>query len=103
MNSARLDQRITIQAQSQTQDDDGQPVIAWTTLVSCFAHVEDFKGHEYVAASATRDMVITKITVRYREDVTAAMRVVWRNTTYNIKAVLSQDFVYMTLMCERFV
>jgi SPP1 family predicted phage head-tail adaptor len=96
-----LNKRITLQAPMTGQDDYGAPLTGWTDVVSVWASIEDISGREFVAANATQNGVQTKITIRYRDGVVAAMRVLHGAVVYNIEAVLGQDRRELLLMCSR--
>lgn len=104
--SARLNKRITIQVLATGQDAIGQPTEDWTNLITegdgkCWAEVKDVSGKEFIAADAENAKVTTRITIRHRADVTAAMRVLHGVNAYNVLAALGQADRTLLLMCER--
>jgi SPP1 family predicted phage head-tail adaptor len=101
MRAGRLDRRVTIQRQEQTQDAYGQPVETWTDVATVWAEVRDITGKEFVSAQATQNAVQTKITIRHRAGIVPAMRAVHGSDTYNIESVLGQDKISLLLMCSR--
>lgn len=96
-----LNQRITLQAPATGQDDYGAPLVGWTDVAIVWASIVDVSGREFLAAAATQNAVQTKITIRYRDGVLPAMRVLHGAVTYNIEAVLGQDRRELLLMCSR--
>lgn len=101
MQSGKLNRRITIQSQVTTQDSIGEQSTSWTTLCVVSASVKDLTGREFIAAGAMVDTVLTQIEIRYRTDVTAAMRILEGSNTYNIEAVLDQNKKSLLLMCKK--
>jgi SPP1 family predicted phage head-tail adaptor len=109
-----LNQRITIQRPIVVIDDSGEPVVdAWEDLPvepEVWAAIETMKGMEYLASAEFRAGVTTRIRVRWRDDLTSAMRVVFRlmnagvvvrETVYDIQSVLPQyqSMSEVHLMC----
>ena len=70
MRAGRLDRRITIQRKSAAQDDAGEPIEAWTTLVGPrWASVVPAKGDERFAAPAYAAKEQVEFQVRWSQDV----------------------------------
>jgi SPP1 family predicted phage head-tail adaptor len=103
VKSGKLDNRITLQVQSTTQDAYGQQVETWAVVATVWAEVRDVSGKEYFAAQATQNTVQTKIRIRWRDGVVPAMRVVHGSVAYNIEAVLEHGGrkSELLLMCSR--
>lgn len=102
MRPGLLNTRVVVQQQSATQDALGQPVQSWATFATLWANVRHTSGIEATKADAIASVVRASIRVRYRADLTAAMRVVHGSTTYNIVAVLPDvgGKEYVDLACE---
>jgi SPP1 family predicted phage head-tail adaptor len=110
-----LNQRITIQRPAVVVDPaSGEPVVSvWEDLPvdpEVWASIETMKGMEYLASAEFHAGVTTRIRVRWREDLTSAMRVVFRlmhgdtvvrETIYDIQSVLPQyqSMSEIYLMC----
>lgn len=106
MRAGQLDKRITIQMPATGSDAYGEPLNGWVNVVDfgdgkVWASIEDMTGREYLAAAAVQASVQSKIRIRYRPGVTAAMRVLHGGGVYNIEAVLGQDNRQLLLMCSR--
>lgn len=83
-----LNRKITFQQVTFTQDPvTGEQTETWTDFVSVFARVEPLLGREYFAAAAVQAEDTTKFTMRYRGDITAAMRIVFGGKNHNIKSI----------------
>ncbi|GAB3763483.1 hypothetical protein GCM10028796_17050 [Ramlibacter monticola] len=103
MRAGTLNRQVTIQQPGATQDELGQPIPGdWTTLATVWANIRHLNGLETVKAGAETATVRASIRIRYRTDVTAAMRVVHGATTYQIKAVLPDEAgrQHVDLACE---
>lgn len=100
MLAHRLRYRITIQQQSATQDAFGEPVRTWTDVASVWAEILPLTGKELFAAQANQSQVDSKIVIRHRTGITAAMRILQSATEYNIEAVLPQQGRELHLLCS---
>ncbi len=101
-----LDKRVTLQAPPSGRDDTGAALPGWTNVITdgdgkLWAGIADLTGREFIAAGAEQAAVQTKITIRYRTGVTAAMRVLHGADVYRIEAVLGQAGRTLLLMCSR--
>ena len=102
ISSGRLRHRIIIQSQSTTKDTHGQAVTTWTDVATVWAAVEPIRGREFFAAAQINSEVTTRIRIRWRSGVTAAMRVSFDSRIYDIQAVIVPTEVHdeMQLMCK---
>lgn len=102
MRAGPLNTRIVVEQQSTTPDAIGQPTLTWTTFATLWADVKHTSGIEAVKAGAEASIVRASIRIRYRADITSAMRVTHGSTTYNIVAVLPDvaGKQYTDLVCE---
>jgi SPP1 family predicted phage head-tail adaptor len=104
--SADMDKRVTLQAPPTGRNAMNEPSGDWTNIVTdgdgkVWASVVDLTGREYVNAGGTQNTVETKIQIRYRDGITAKMRVLHSADVYTIEAVLGQDRWTLLLMCSR--
>lgn len=107
MDSRRLNRKVLIQHLVDGQDDIGQPAQTWTNLITAgdgkvWADIKHLSGIEAIKAGAEAAVRKASIRIRYRTDVTEAMRVVHGSTVYQIKAVLPDEGARdrMDLQCE---
>src|SRR5699024_1123389 len=95
---------VQLQENGYSQDPDtGEMVEGWATTASPWAAIEPLSGREYLAAGAEQSEVKNRVTIRYRDDVTADMRIKYRDRYYNILAVLPDNdsgIEHLTLMCS---
>jgi len=89
LRSGDLRRRITLQRRTTGQDSVGQAATTWQNVATVWASID-------LQAEVTHT-----ITIRYRPNVTAAMRAVYQGATYNIECVIDveQRHVAMTLLC----
>lgn len=89
MQAGKLRHRVTIELLAETQDGTtGAISQAWSTVATVWAAIEPLSGREFLAAQANQAEVVARILIRYRDDVTAKMRVVHGARVYNIRAAL---------------
>lgn len=87
--SGRLRHKVALQEQTMTQDPvTGAPTTTWVTVAEVWAEVAPLSAREFLAANAEQSEVTGKIVLRYRDDVNAAWRVVFREKWFSIKGVL---------------
>ena len=102
MKAGALDQRISVERFTSTEDELGQPIEAWAPLFTCWAAVEPLTGREYIAAQAAVSEVTAKIRMRFRPWMTAQDRVIHDGTIYNIVSVIDvrSENRELVLMCK---
>ena len=93
--------RITIQQLTAGQDALGQPVRTWRAVASNIsADVRYLSGLETIKADANTIVTKARVRLRYRP-LNAAMRVLFENTTFDVRAVLPDARkAYVNLVCE---
>ncbi|BAP88850.1 phage head-tail adaptor [Burkholderiales bacterium GJ-E10] len=77
VSGGRLNQRITIQAMTRVRGPLGGHDETWSDFAVVWAEVTDLSGREIFNAKAMGSAVTKRITIRYRTDILAAMRVVF--------------------------
>lgn len=104
IDAGQLDSRATFQTLTTTLDGFGQPTNVWTDTFTVWANVSDIRGSELIKSMALASEATTRITIRYRADITAAMRVIVRNVIFNIKSPpidSSGRRAVLELLCQR--
>ena len=80
MNIGELDSRITIQKKAVTLDAEyGTEVIAWATLATLWANVQDAlpsRSESILGGSIEVSNLPTRIRIRWRSDVDSSMRII---------------------------
>jgi len=74
---SELTERVTIQSNTTSTDDQGGRSSSWGTLATVWASVRSLTSREAIQARAVASRVGFVVAVRYRSDVTAKMRVSW--------------------------
>lgn len=106
LNAGRLRHRVVIQGPQEVQDaQTGAVSVSWVDMASVWAAIEPLSAREYTVAQTEDSKITTRITIRYRENVTAKMRVYHqaKDKYYNIEGVLSDKdsgLEYLTLPCS---
>ena len=88
MKAGDLDQRVTVERFTSTQDELGQPIETWAPLFTCWAAVEPLTGREYLAAQAAVSEVTARIRMRFRPWMTAQDRVIHNGAIYGIESLV---------------
>jgi len=100
--AGELRHKVDLQTRVNGQDPDtGAPIVTWETVARPWAKIAPMSGREFLAAAAEQSEVRGKITIRYRGNVDATYRVVYRGVYYNILAVLpdaESGIEHLTLM-----
>ncbi len=81
VSSGVLDQRIQIQKLTVVRGEFGGHDETWTTLATVWAQTLDMTGREIFQAKAMGSSSTMLITIRWRSDVTPAMRIVFSDGT----------------------
>lgn len=85
LDTGKLDRRITVQTSSTTKVN-GRPIKSWSTLATVWAEVRDIRPSraEQIADGLNMANRPCRIVIRYRDDITAGMRVILDGRTLQI-------------------
>lgn len=102
MDIGKMRHPVTIRALQLVQDPvTGEMVEGWADLATVWASIDGVSGREFMAASAEQALTTHRITMHYRDDLTADMRLYSAPTEYQVKAILpNNDRSLVTVMCE---
>jgi SPP1 family predicted phage head-tail adaptor len=103
ISAGSLNRRITIQAESPTQDESGQPLNSWTDVLHTWASIHAATGKEIFAASGFVSELTHVLTIRFPSvPVHSPMRVLFRGRVFIIQAVSdpTEDRVQLNLLCK---
>jgi SPP1 family predicted phage head-tail adaptor len=104
MKVGRLRHRITLQEFISEPDSDGAVTEDWFTVATGIsAEITAMSGREFIAAQAIQSEVDTRIKIRFRQGMKAAMRALHRETIYDVQAVMpdpDSGIRYLTLLCK---
>jgi len=88
VKAGKLSHRLTIQAPTPgVASEFGDQAATWADVATVWADIESLSGRELFAAQAVQSEASVKITIRYRADVTTAMRLAAGSTVYDIHHV----------------
>ena len=102
MRSGQLNQLVTIQQRSSTQNALGEKVAGWVDVDTVWAHILKKSGYETIKSELEISAVRASIRVQYHTGIRADMRVVAGDEVYDIRAVLpdSNTRRFTDLICE---
>ena len=97
-----LRRRVTLEQPATTADGMGGVSTTWTTLATVWAAVAPKGGTEKLHADQLTSTITYDVTIRYRKDVDASMRVGYEGRTLRILGVIDQDerHRFLTLSCD---
>lgn len=102
----RMDEVITLQANTTTSDGAGGQVNSWAdfgTDPQVWAKIDPLSGGERLDSGAFNAAGLWKFTIWYRDDVTELDRILWNGDRYNIRRVARsrQSALYLDIFAER--
>lgn len=71
----KLDQRVTLQTATKGRDAVGGPTETWADTASVWARVAPLSGRRIAQAQQSGASVSKEVEIRWRDDISAAMRV----------------------------
>ena len=104
LRSGELRHRVTIQQPGPAvQSDTGEITRGWVDfLVDEPASIEPVSVHDYIASQANTSVVVARIKIRYRDGMSAKMRVLHGSKIYNPQGWLADPNSgreYLTAPC----
>lgn len=102
MRIGPLRHRITIQAKTQGVDEYGGPIAeSWADYAEVWASLYSKDGIEVFESQQVQSERKEIITIRYRNDITEEMRVMYEGKIYNIISVTTDNWrSYTVLTCK---
>ena len=95
-----LDQRITVQSNSDTRNSIGERITSWVTALECWANVETLKADEKVVGDSERNVVTHNVIIRYSTVPKMKNRVIWKGYTLEIQNITPLDKYQEWMMLE---
>lgn len=87
--SGKLRHKVELQANVPAQDPvTGEMRNVWTTIARPWADIVPMSAREFFSSNAEQSEVRGRMTIRYREDIDATMRVLHRGMIYAIHGVM---------------
>jgi SPP1 family predicted phage head-tail adaptor len=84
---AKLDQRVTIERKTLTDDGAGGATVSWAALGDAWANVRPLSGREQIASGRDEARQGYAVTIRRYPGLLPADRIRWRARILNIRAV----------------
>lgn len=103
-NAGELRHRVTIQHYTEGgRDEDGFPIGGgWSEYKKLWAKVTPLSAKDLIAAQADQSEVVARMKIRYREDITTKMQVIWKGRIFSIKSQALDDnedsYTYCTFL-----
>lgn len=94
--------KITIQEFVEEVDEYGTPIESgWQDVMTVWASIEPIRGSEYIQLQNTQAELSARIRMRYRPDITPAMRVLYQDRVFDIQSVIdiNEQHTHLELMC----
>lgn len=91
MRAGLMRHRLVIQRPVLTKDAVGGDVQTWPTFVTVWGQVRPLSGREAYEGQRVTTTASHFMTIRYRDDITPQMRVVWHGRTFEITFIENQD------------
>jgi len=83
----KYDRRVTIQRRSEVRDSFGQVVASWVDVATVWARRMGRDGKDEFSADQHVSVLPVVFEIRFREDVAPKMRLVHRQTVYEIETI----------------
>ena len=106
MNVGSLRQRIIVQHQSgTTQDEFGHTIVNWTTFLEADARVAKLRGLERYAQQQTTSTADITVTMRYRDGIDTKKRILFGERILDIESVIDVEErkIKLELSCKEAV
>lgn len=94
-----LRERLTFEAPSRVSDGGGGAAVTWTEVAAVWARIRPRSGDESFALDRVAGRLSHEIVIRYRSDVTLAMRFRSGTHVYDIRAAFDPDGRQHWLQC----
>jgi SPP1 family predicted phage head-tail adaptor len=100
--ASELRDRITVQQLSASDDGYGGKIANWGDVATLFAQVQPIFGNasERQEAGQRSANAGYRVRIRYRGDITAAMRIIWKTHTLAIHSLHEQGEILSILTYE---
>jgi len=95
-----LRHRVSVEQQAATPDGAGGEDVTWSTLADLWARIEPVAADEKPVAGHEAGVVTHRVTLRWRDDITGAMRLTYHERTFRILAVYDPDETQRYLVAE---
>lgn len=99
---SRLRQRIEFQSPNDAPDGAGGVTRGWQHHAYAWAEMRAIAGKEMLDNEQLQSPVTHRIAIRYRDDITTAMRVVYDSRVFNVRSVVNraEKSAFLELLAE---
>jgi SPP1 family predicted phage head-tail adaptor len=94
MNAGKFRERVTIQKPKEVRSPSGETTLEWDDLATVYANVLPYSGRDVLQAMQVNMIISHKVTVRYLEGVTPECRILWRNRTLEVAAIMERPSAF---------
>jgi len=105
MQAGKLRHRVQLQRAINSQDaQSGANIETWQTLATVWASLEPLSARDFIAAQAAQNQISARAVIRYRQQITAGMRLIHSSGNYLIEGVLPDKHSgkdYLTLLLKQ--
>lgn len=105
LSAGQLRHVVEVQQQRNVRDAEGGFMTEWFTIYpKIYAAVQPMSAREIFIASAGQSSATYRFIVRFKEDIMATQRLLYRNEFYNIEGVIPDEdsgLEYLTLICSK--
>lgn len=101
--TGQLRERVTLQAQTPSLSDQGDPAYAWSNVAAdLYARVEPMSSKEDAVGDRLAAVGMYEVTLRWRSGVSNSMRFLWRDRFLAIRGIMNKDErrMFLTCTCE---
>lgn len=84
-------ERVTLQSPLLEPDGAGGADVSWDDEAAIWAKVETLSGDKRVNGERLAPRARLRLTIRYREGITPAMRALWKTRALDIRAIRDPD------------
>lgn len=97
MGAGAFNRRIEFQKLTGAYNSEGVFVKKWLKFRTLWAKVYPVSGREYFQAATTQNELTVRVVIRYRKDITTAMRFIYEGKSYEIKDIINDNDSRITL------
>ncbi|WP_158215851.1 phage head closure protein [Notoacmeibacter marinus] len=99
MDAGKLRTRLVLEAPVRTPDEAGGQDVQWHAVGEFFAHVEPVGARQTTEGEAERQEITHRVTLRHRNDVSPAMRLLRNGHAMRVETVRDLDGSGRYLVC----
>lgn len=102
IRSGKMSKRITIQQQTDEQDEFGAPKRIWSDVVTLWASVEPIAGKEFWAEQQAQSEITIRVRIRYYAGLAPKMRIIYGTRILSILHIIdvSEKHRELQLLCS---